>query len=268
MATPREGEGRKVLAVLDEAARDLLSPPTFFGSGPVRRRRRRKMPEVAERFPDGCFNGPAVPLDPAYQHRALHRRDTEIRQGVLIGAGQNRAPGFLLDEKGSQLVLDHFKDEAEVLTDQLVILGDLIADGAERTAARHSEVLLQFHVRSEPPLQIFPGLDLVLKGSRARPDGVQVGLQHLVNETFLVLEIVIELALAGIRRLDDLIGTGGADPLFVKQIGGGLDDAKPRIGALRGSYRHKLTSLLCTNKYNCTAGQSLVQEPEQNPACT
>src|SRR5262249_3883002 len=48
---------------------------------------------------------------------------------------------------------------------------------------------------------------------------LEVSLEHLMNETFLVLEVVIELSLAGAGRLDDVVRAGGGDALLVKQIG-------------------------------------------------
>jgi hypothetical protein len=43
------------------------------------------------------------------------------------------------------------------------------------------------------PVQILPGFDVVLEGSRTVPDRLQVCLQHLMYESFLVLEVVIKL---------------------------------------------------------------------------
>jgi hypothetical protein len=49
----------------------------------------------------------------------------------------------------------------------------------------------------KPRLQTAPGAHLVVDPGSARLDLIPIGLQHLVHEVFLVLEIVIELPLAG-----------------------------------------------------------------------
>jgi hypothetical protein len=45
-----------------------------------------------------------------------------------------------------------------------------------------------------------------------------MALKYLVNKSFLALEIVVKLALAALRRLNDVIGAGGTHSLLVKKI--------------------------------------------------
>ena len=85
----------------------------------------------------------------------------------------------------------------------------------------------------EPAFEILPGFDVVLERSRAGPDGLEVRLQNLVHEPFFVLEVVIKLPLARIRRFDNVIRAGGVNALFVEQVGGGSNDAKSGIRSLR-----------------------------------
>jgi hypothetical protein len=49
------------------------------------------------------------------------------------------------------------------------------------------------------------GFDVILERSRAGPDGLQMCLENLVHEPFLLPEVVIKLLLTGIRRLDNII---------------------------------------------------------------
>src|SRR5215472_3388205 len=58
-----------------------------------------------------------------------------------------------------------------------------------------------------------------------------MALQHLMHQALLVLEVVIELAFAGPRGVDDLVWTCRPNPLFVKQVGSCLDDPKLRLGS-------------------------------------
>ena len=45
-----------------------------------------------------------------------------------------------------------------------------------------------------------------------------MGLENLVQEPFLVPEVVIKLLLTGIRRLDNIIRTVGVNAVFVEQV--------------------------------------------------
>src|SRR5262249_20106385 len=135
------------------------------------------------------------------------------------------------------------EDEAEILSDQLVLLRHLVPHCAEGTAARHAEALLHFEVCEEPTLQIVPRCDLVTDPGGAGLDLLQIGLQYLVDESLLALEVVVELALARAGRLDDLVRARRADPLLVKQVGGRPDDAEPRFRALRRSRHSCLSSM-------------------------
>src|SRR5215472_7022266 len=74
--------------------------------------------EMGESFQHCRFNGLAAPFYFAHQHRALHRSDAEVSHALGFGAFGKVSPRFLSDEESSQLVLDDFEDETEVLTNQ------------------------------------------------------------------------------------------------------------------------------------------------------
>src|SRR5262249_57171375 len=123
---------------------------------------------------------------------------------------------FLFQEELRQLRLRDLEDQTEILPDQLVVLRHLVADRAEGASARHAKALLQTELRDEPLIEVVPRCDVVAERPAAVANRVEVRLQHLVNEAVLVLEVVIELALAGPRRLDDLVRARRRDALFVK----------------------------------------------------
>src|SRR5262249_48960493 len=168
---------------------------------------------------------------------------------VRAGAPVQPAAALLFHEERGHPRLRHLEDQAEVLADQLVVLGDLVPDGAERTAARHPEALLQLDLAKEPSLQVAPGGDVVVEGAAPVTDGLEIGLEALVHEAFLVLEVVIELALPRARSLDDLVRAGRGHSLPVEEVGGRGQDLPPRVVALRGSSRHTVASSLCTRWY-------------------
>jgi hypothetical protein len=74
-------------------------------------------------------------------------------------------------------------------------------------------------VSHEPALEVLPGLDLVVDMRGVGTDLVLVAQEQLVDDAFLASEIVVELAFAGPRGFDDLIGARGAHALFVEKIG-------------------------------------------------
>jgi hypothetical protein len=123
--------------------------------------------------------------------------------------------------------------------DQLVVGRDLVADGAERASAGHLEPLLPLHMGPEPLLQVTPGVDRGIGGVGAAPDGLEPGLEHLVNQPFLAPEIVVELALSGARGGDDLVRARGGDALLVEKVGGGADDPEPGFRALGSMGGHR-----------------------------
>src|SRR5215469_9124922 len=71
---------------------------------------------------------------------------------------------------------------------------------------------------AEPFFQVAPRADFVVDRRSAALNLVKIRLEHFVNETFLALEVVIELAFSGSRSLDDVIGAGRTRSLLVKQV--------------------------------------------------
>src|SRR5262245_2521600 len=74
-------------------------------------------------------------------------------------------------------------------------------------------------------------------------------MEHLVDEAFLVFEIVIELALAGSGRFDDLVGACGRDALFVKEVGRRGQNIPSGLIPSHGTRRH-LPAPVCTVRYS------------------
>jgi hypothetical protein len=64
---------------------------------------------------DGCFDSLATPFYFAHQHGALHRSDAEVSDPLGVGLLGEPSLRFLSDEERSQLILDDFEDETEVL---------------------------------------------------------------------------------------------------------------------------------------------------------
>jgi hypothetical protein len=58
-----------------------------------------------------------------------------------------------------------------------------------------------------------------------------MGLENFVHKPLFALEVVIELALAGIRGADHIVGAGRAHALFVKEIRRHTYDLGFRIGS-------------------------------------
>src|SRR5215470_17468972 len=77
---------------------------------------------------------------------------------------------------------------------------------------------LQLHMSAEPFFQVAPRADFVVDRRGATLNLVKIRLEHFVNETFLALEVVIELPFSGSRSLDDVIGAGRPRSLLVKQV--------------------------------------------------
>src|SRR5262249_24920572 len=185
----------------------------------------------------------AVSPDLAEQHGALNGTEAEVGHVLFVRLGRQTSERLLLDEEARKLVLDHLEDETEVLPDQLVLLRPLVSHRPEGTAPRHAEALLHFDLCEEPTLQIVPRRNLVTDPGAAGLDLLQIGLQHLVDESLLALEVVVELALARAGGLDDLVRARRADPLLVKQVGGRPDDAESRFRALRRSRHSSLSNM-------------------------
>jgi hypothetical protein len=76
----------------------------------------------------------------------LDSGDTEVSQPILVRVRRQSAQCLSPDEKGSQLILDDFKEMAVVLPDELVLGRHPIADSPKWTAPRHAKFLLQLDV--------------------------------------------------------------------------------------------------------------------------
>ena len=110
------------------------------------------------------------------------------------------------------------EDPRNILADQLVVLGQTVPDRPDRTGARHPEHLLQFDLSVEPALQSFPGIDVAIDRKRPTLDRVEMISQYGMDQSLLVLEVMIKLAFAGFGCLDYFIRTGLMDPLLSKEL--------------------------------------------------
>src|SRR5262249_29414860 len=110
--------------------------------------------------------------------------------------GDEATRRFLPDEEARELRLRDLEDQIEVLANELVVFGHLVADRAKRASSRHPVAFLQPDLRLEPLLEIAPRGDLVVQGTAAFPNRVEMGQQHFVNQAFLVSKVVIELSLS------------------------------------------------------------------------
>src|SRR5712692_4531445 len=195
-------------------------------------------------FSDDRFHNLATPADLAHEHGALDCGYAKVSHAIFIGGSGQPALRFLSDEESGELVFHNLEDQAEVLAYQLIVFGHFVPDGSEGTTSRHTGALLQFDLRKQPAFQILPSGNFVLEARGAGLDGFQMGLQDFVNQAFLALEIVIELALPGARGFNDLVRAGGANPLLVKQVSGSPNDAKPGFRAPHKSRFHRLPLLV------------------------
>src|SRR5262245_18524579 len=137
-----------------------------------------------------------IPFDLTDKHGALNRGDAEMRKLVFVGVRGKTAGRLLADEERGQLILHNFREKADILADQFIILANFIADGPDRTATGHVESLLELDVPVEPAFQIVPGVDFVADGIGARLERIQIIPEHCVHQSFLTFEVVVELALA------------------------------------------------------------------------
>src|SRR5262245_4263900 len=183
--------------------------------------------KVRQRFLDGRLDRLGASFDLAHQHGALDRGDAEVGQSILIGPGSESSPRLFPDEEGPQLVLYDLEQVAQVLPDELVRLRHPVGDGAERAAAQHAKPLLQLDVRGKPAFQVLPGADLIVDGAGACLHALDVAQQHLVDQSLLAAEIVIELALARPRGFQDLVRARCTDTLLMEEIGRRAHDAQP-----------------------------------------
>ena len=72
--------------------------------------------EVRQSLLHRGFNGLAAALYLAHEHRALHGSDAEVCHVLRAGVLGKLSLCFLSQEKGSEVALDNFEDETEVLS--------------------------------------------------------------------------------------------------------------------------------------------------------
>src|SRR5262249_48584175 len=156
----------------------------------------------------------AAALDLSEQHRPLDHRETVVGGSLFTDLRVETAARLLPDEERRELHLGDFEDQVQILTNELVVLRDLAADGAKRAAARHAKAFLQGDLRQEPLLEVVPRPDVVVERAASLANRLEVHLQDLVNEALFIPEVVIELSFAGARRVDDLIRARGRHALL------------------------------------------------------
>ena len=184
---------------------------------------------MSQRLSRNGLHRRTISSDFAHEHGALYGGDAKIGHRRCIGLFREASSAFLFHEEHCQLVLDDLEDQHQVLADQIVIFGDLIADRPKQTPSRHVESLLQFQLRQEPVLQVFPGIQFIIERSVAALNSIQIALEDLVNEVLFILEVMVELPFSGARALNDLVWTGGADSLLVEKVRRSLEYAKPGL---------------------------------------
>src|SRR5262249_43292528 len=193
--------------------------------------RDRVAPEVREHLAHDVLAELARSFDLAEQHGSLNHGQAVIGERLLAHGAVEPAGGLLPDEEGRELRPDDLEDQGEVLPDELVVLGHLVADRAERTASRHPELLLEGDLGTEPLGEVVPRSDVVVESAAAIADLVEVGEQDLMHEALLVLEVMVELPLPGSGRLDDLVGARGRDSLLVEEVRRRAEDPPSRLVA-------------------------------------
>src|SRR5438128_8121561 len=119
-------------------------------SAPAKRR------QVRQHLADGQIDRSPITSDLAKQHRALDRGDAEVGERGLVGGGLEPPAGLLPDEERGELVAHHLEEEGQILADQLVALGYLVADGAEGAPAGHRIPRLERGVSAQPSTEIGP----------------------------------------------------------------------------------------------------------------
>jgi hypothetical protein len=152
-------------------------------------------PEVRKGFPYYRFGGLGASLHLAHSHSALDRRDTEISQAILVGVCDQSSLCLFPDEKGSELIFHNLEKMAEILSNELVLLGYPIADGSKWTPPRHAKTLLQLDLRSKPAFESLPRRDVIVDRTGAGFDSLDVCLEYLMYQFVFIFEVVIELAL-------------------------------------------------------------------------
>src|SRR5215510_4945245 len=93
-------------------------------------------------FAHYTFNQAAAAFDLSHEHCALNHRQTIISELIRIYLRIQSASGLFFDEEGGKLCPGDFKNQAEILPDQLIVLRHFVADRAERASTRHAVALL------------------------------------------------------------------------------------------------------------------------------
>ena len=150
-----------------------------LGHLPENRRRHTVASKVSQSLADDRLDRLAVPPNLAKEHGTLNGAEAEVGHMLFVRFRRQTSKRLLLNKKNRQFVLDHLEDEAEVLPDQLVLLGHLVSHCPEGAAARHAKALLHFNLRCEPALQIVPRRDLVTNKGGARFDLLGAGATTL-----------------------------------------------------------------------------------------
>jgi hypothetical protein len=108
-----------------------------------------------------------------------------------------------------------------------VALGELTYERSERAASACLTVLLQRDERAEPPVDAGPRVEVIEQPVLREQDRVRRRVDHRTNEIVAVVEVVIELAAAGVGTLADVVEARGRRALLGHQLG--LHDACARV---------------------------------------
>src|SRR5258708_33738192 len=81
--------------------------------------------EMQEGFSDSRFDRVSVPLYLAKKHRTLDSCNTKIGQPFFVGICRQFFLCLFPNEERSQFVFNDFKNQANILTNQLIIFGNL-----------------------------------------------------------------------------------------------------------------------------------------------
>src|SRR6478672_11704533 len=121
-----------------------------------------------------------------------------------IRSGREAASGLHAHETRAQMVLPPLEAVGQVLAGARVALGELTYQRSDRAASACLAVLLQGDERAEPTVDADPRVEVIKQPVLRQQDRVRDGVDDSVHEIGAVVEVVIELAAAGVSALADV----------------------------------------------------------------
>jgi hypothetical protein len=115
-----------------------------------------------------------------------------------------------------------------------VALGELTDERSDRTPSASLALLLESYQRAEPAVDACPRVQMIEQLVLGEQDGVRGGVDDSADQVVPVVEVVVELAAAGVGALTHVIEAHRGRALLGDQLGRRLHDACARALSLGG----------------------------------